>query len=485
MRIAIVHYHLQPCGVTRVIKHILEALSCYSISLVVLTGQPPSGKLPCKYCVIPGLQYEPIRPHISASDLARDMEDAAKNALGSSPDIWHIHNHCLGKNLALPGALTELASRGNRLLLHIHDFAEDGRPANYAMMLRSVDCDKKKEMSRLLYPRAGHVHYAVLNSRDYKFLTEAEVAPDCLHFLPNAVKLDLTTLHDDSRPEEQRRLWLYPTRAIRRKNLGEFLLWSAVAPVGHRFATTLGPENPQERARYLEWIRLAEELDLPVDFEMGANLDCSFEEVLQQSRSLVTTSVAEGFGLAFLEPWLVNRPVCGRDLPEITDDFRKDGIILSFLYDRLDIPVEWIGLQIIVDRITVSLKHCLLSYGRAMVKNDIDILLGTWIRGDYIDFGRLNEEMQEIVLRKIVNNPGCISELSPNHLPASEDCTAIEESNRTILREKYSLSRYGKQLLKIYEQLTMSPVAPLTSHNGEILLDHFLAHERLTLLRMD
>jgi len=485
MRIAIVHYHLQPCGVTRVIEHILEALSCYSISLVVLTGQPPTGRLPCKYCVIPGLQYEPIRPHISASALARTMEDAAKNALGSSPDIWHIHNHSLCKNLALPGALRELANRGNRLLLHIHDFAEDGRPANYAMMLRSVGYDKKNEMSRLLYPRADHVHYAVLNSRDYKFLSDAEVSPDCLHFLPNAVKLGETTLHDDSSPEDQRQLWLYPTRAIRRKNLGEFLLWSAVAPEGHRFATTLGPENPEERARYLEWVRLAEELDLPVDFEMGANLDCSFEEVLQQSRSMVTTSVAEGFGLAFLEPWLINRSVCGRDLPEITNDFRLNGIILPFLYDRLDIPVKWISLQKIVDITTAALKHCFQSYGRTMARNDVDRLLGAWIQRDCIDFGRLNEKMQELVLRKITCNPGYFSELSPTHLPTPKNCSTTKKSNRTLLNEKYSLSRYGKQLLNIYEKLAMSSVEPLTSHNGEILLDHFLAPKRLTLLRMD
>ncbi len=485
MRIAIVHYHLQPSGVTRVIEHIIEALSCYDVSLVVLTGQLPTNNLSCNYRVIPGLQYELIRPRISSAELAGAMENAAIDALGALPDIWHIHNHCLGKNLALPGALLDLANRGNHLLMHIHDFAEDGRPGNYKMMLNQMAHNRKSEMSRLLYPKAHHVHYVVLNNRDLAFLRDAGADPDCLHRLPNAVKLKENNFTSAYRDKQEQQLWLYPTRAIRRKNLGEFLLWSAVAPDGHLFGTTLGPVNPQERPRYEAWIRLAEELKLPVKFELSTRSSYSFEEMLVNAQSLVTTSMAEGFGQAFLEPWLFNRPVYGRDLPEITKDFRENGIVLQSLYERLDVPVEWLGLQRIVDNATITQTQCLQSYGRPPVKGDLDRLLGAWIKKSCIDFGCLNEEMQEDVLRKIVRNPGYGLELSPAYLATPGEYTAGNDINRNILKEKYSLSRYGKQLWYIYNHLATSKEEPLSFFNGEILLDYFLSPKRLTLLRMD
>ena len=38
-------------------------------------------------------------------------------------------------------------------------------------------------------------------------------------------------------------LFLYPVRAVRRKNLGELALWASIAPKGHFFASSLGPTN--------------------------------------------------------------------------------------------------------------------------------------------------------------------------------------------------------------------------------------------------
>jgi glycosyltransferase involved in cell wall biosynthesis len=485
MRIAIVHYHLQRGGVTRAIEHSAKALSRYNISLVVLTGQAPVDDQIYEYHIIPGLQYEAARPRISSKELARAMEEAAINALGGPPDIWHIHNHSLGKNMVLPGALVNLAEKGCHLLLHIHDFAEDGRPGNYHMMLKNMARGEKTEMSRLLYPQATHIHYAVLNSRDFTFLNNGGAEPDCLHRLPNGIQLGGKEFPAEYKEKTSQHLYLYPTRGIRRKNLGEFLLWSAVAPEGHRFATTMGPENPQERPRYEAWMRLATELKLPVEFELSSKADCSFEELLQQSRTLVTTSVAEGFGMAFLEPWLVNRPVCGRDLPEITMEFRQEGIMLPFLYERLGLPVEWLGIDRISASAAAAQEQRLHSYGRTPKENCIDRVLGEWIQNGCIDFGCLDERMQEDILRRIVHDPACAAELVPAHLPEPMDSSANIDVNRTILMKKYSLERYGERLMYIYKHLAASTVGPLSSLDGEVLLDHFLAPERLTLLRVD
>ncbi len=62
-----------------------------------------------------------------------------------------------------------------------------------------------------------------------------------------------------------------------------------------------------------------------------------FHALLTAAHALVTTSVAEGFGLAFLEPWLANRPLFGRKLPEVTEGNKKAGVNLASLYTRLDV----------------------------------------------------------------------------------------------------------------------------------------------------
>ena len=58
--------------------------------------------------------------------------------------------------------------------------------------------------------------------------------------------------------------------------------------------------------------------------------------------ALVTTSIAEGFGLAFLEPWISGSSVVGRNLPDITEDFSVE---LDHLYDRFDVPVDRVDLR--------------------------------------------------------------------------------------------------------------------------------------------
>ena len=43
--------------------------------------------------------------------------------------------------------------------------------------------------------------------------------------------------------------------------------------------------------------------------------------MVAHAKAIVSTSVAEGFGLGFLEPWIFGKGLCGRDIPEITSDF--------------------------------------------------------------------------------------------------------------------------------------------------------------------
>ncbi len=57
MKIALLHYHLKPGGVTTVIQHQVEALK-KDCKLLVLSGSPPSLPLPVPTQHIPGIGYQ-------------------------------------------------------------------------------------------------------------------------------------------------------------------------------------------------------------------------------------------------------------------------------------------------------------------------------------------------------------------------------------------------------------------------------------------
>jgi glycosyltransferase involved in cell wall biosynthesis len=484
MRVALVHYHLQHGGVTRIICHVQKALYRRGISSVVLIGKPPTFQVNGTFRVVPGLQYEADRPQLGVGELVAQMRRAATAALGGSPDLWHVHNHSLGKSLLLPLALRQLAEEGEHLLFHIHDFAEDGRPANYRAMLDRMGEGRSDVLAAQLYPQGDHLHYAVLNNRDYQYLQEAGLPRDQLHLLPNPVDLGLVE-GEDPPAAGIPPLWLYPTRAIRRKNLGEFLLWSALGPKGTWFATTSGPENPAEQPRYQRWKQVAAELGLPVQFEMVGPDSYGFVDLLRMADVAMTTSVAEGFGMAFLEPWILGTPVCGRNLHEVTDQFTGDGLHLSGCYERLDVPMEWLGEAQVRQAALSGLTQNLAAYGRKPEPGDLERVLKGWIRDGRIDFGRLNEAMQEQVITKVVRQQAQAALMSPASLPEITTLTGALAENRRILHQSYSICQYGDWLEAIYQRVASAQTTPCGQLNGEILLDRFLAPGRLTLLRVD
>ncbi len=485
MRVAIIHYHLHPGGVTRVIENAVTALRAHDVNIVVLSGQPPADDhqppLPVK--VVTGLAYEGLRSSSSPGQLATELQEAARSVLGCMPDLWHVHNHSLGKNLVLPGALQLIAAAGQRLLLQIHDFPEDGRPANYRSLLDTVGEGDRKRLSACLYPQAGHIHYAVLNARDHGVLATAGVPGARLHWLPNAVH----TPEDFSRAftpaTREQRFWLFPTRAIRRKNIGEFLLWSAIANPGDRFATTLAPQNPAERPRYERWRTFAQSLRLPVEFEVGRKAGTSFPQLVRSAHALVTTSIAEGFGMAFLEPWVSDRAITGRDLPEITQQLVSAGMDLEHLYTRLDIPLEWIGEHRLMETLRLGLAHSMHAYGRQPKDADVERALGAWVIDGRIDFGRLDEAMQEQIIRRLTEASSARTELSPARLPDPAGDEAKLSHNQTTVLRAFSIQRYGELLLTLYRSLVNSPAETPSSLAGDAILNQFLAPERLFLLR--
>ncbi|MCH7727894.1 MAG: hypothetical protein IH991_15665, partial [Planctomycetes bacterium] len=424
MNIAILHYHLNRGGVTQVVMNHLRSLESVCASgeetrIALIYGGRRAGlpedllgqfsSLDVSLATVDGLEYdegEEPDPHRLAGDLRRTLDE-----LGFSSDstVLHVHNHSLGKNLSLPETLLSLTQDGYRMLLHIHDFAEDFRPENYGRMMRSLIPRAAVDLPSLLYPQAKQIHYAALNRRDLNVLQQSGLDKQRLHFLPNPVaEFGELPAKDDARrtlfekfdvPLDDCYI-LYPVRGIRRKNLGEAVLWSVIAGPRTTVGFTLAPLNPLERRSYDQWKRFAHSIGLPCVFETGAEMGMPFLENLAAADLILTTSVAEGFGLVFLESWLAGKRLVGRDLPEITADFVANGVCLDGLRSRVSIPIDWLG----VDKIFRVLREAFFTareaYSLPPVSDEqFSREFRDLVADEAIDFACLNSDMQRKVIR--------------------------------------------------------------------------------------
>ncbi|HMP76686.1 MAG TPA: hypothetical protein PKE12_10370 [Kiritimatiellia bacterium] len=467
MRIATVHYHLRPGGVSRVMESAKAALRDAPFELALLAGD-----------TVAALDYAPEPARTDPALLADQLEAAARAALGGAPDLWHIHNHSLGRNPSAAAAFTELARRGHRLLLQVHDFAEDGRPANYRLLRDHLG----GALAATLYPEAAHVHYAVLNPRDRAALAAAGVPRDRLHDLPNPVLPLAGTDTSATQTGAQPPLVLYPTRAIRRKNIGEFLLWAALETGDRRYALTLAPTTPSDRAPYEEWKAFAYRLRLPVDFEAGLQPGETLETLRARADCVATTSVAEGFGLAFTEPWLANRALAGRALPEITADMEAAGLDLTALYTRLEFPLEWVGAETLRARIDAALQRMAVAYDVPMAADAADRAWHAFIAGDRVDFGRLDEPMQAAVIERIRAAPDLRRAIYPARLDSGSKRERIA-ANRAVVARTYDLSGYARRLAALYATVGRTEPGPVRAYDADAVRRFFLDPARLFLLR--
>ena len=510
MNIAIVHYHLNRSGVTQVVMNQLLALDRVLggrevLRAAIFFGGRDKGwpadfadklkSINVRLVPIPRLDYDtqPIaEPHALADELRQQLR---KLDFAPHETVLHVHNHSLGKNVSLPGALRILAEDGFAQLLQIHDFAEDFRPRNYRRLCDAVGRD---DLTAVLYPQASHLHYAVLNRRDQRLLSAAGFDKTKLHFLPNPV-LGLGQL--PSRAESRGRLRrcfgiaddqryvLYPVRGIRRKNLGEALLWSLLAGEKTAVGITLAPLNPVEQSRYAHWKKLAIELGLLCFFETGSDGKLLFEENLSAADLILTTSTAEGFGMVFLESWLAGRTLTGRNLPEVTADFVETGICFDTLYDRLNVPIGWIGrdkyLEILHQTSTVVMK----SYGYPAVEADRwECVIDAKIRNGFIDFADLHEPLQESVIRRVAGDPSARRELlhwNPAASNVSAENPEVVRRNKQLIQHEYSLEPSGHRLEGIYQAVQSSPRSTefSTPTHGNEILSSLLELTRFRLIR--
>lgn len=469
LAIAIVHYHLRPGGVTRVIERAVESLG-EMVDVLVLTGESPAPNDALTPFTEPFKALEYCDDPLAETEkLADDLRFTARCLLGRDPDLWHIHNPALGKNSFTPQLVWHLAHAGCRLLLQPHDFAEEGRPENYQLLREHLD----PELDQMLYPTGNHIWYAPINFRDQAFLES--IGLQHVHMLPNAVSRNVVQGQPQSRTHKT---IVYPARAIRRKNMGEFLLWSLLAPKGYRFISTLAPQNPKAQPIYEAWVAFAKELQLPVEFDAGRTTD--FTELVQEATAVITTSVAEGFGLAFLEPWLEGKMLIGRNIPEITADFVAEGIDLSPLYCTLPIPLEWIGETHFLHSLESAMTRSYAAYSKEWKATYFEQAKEVLMVDGTVDFGILNEPLQQKVIRHLAEHPADRDQLPEFNVAI---CPELIQHNRQVVKKHYGLEAYGQRLLGIYQRLAASQPGAVSAADAAALLEQFLNPERVNLLR--
>ena len=462
------HYHLRPGGITTVLRDQVAALQ-HRADCIVMTGEPPAEKLDpllmAAVRVVPGIGYAEAGtgapdPRAAAEALSRAMLDA----WGAPADILHVHNPTLNKNPSLPAILRLLQDDGMRLLVQVHDLAEDGRSSAFFPIRED-------------YPR--DCHYCVINSRDRDALVNAGLRPEGVHLMWNVVRPPVD-LHARPAARAARHVprdkpleLIYPVRGIRRKNIGEAILLAALLP--GRLVLTLPPRNEADVARHSAWRVFARSLALPIRFDAG--LDQPLDQLMREADGALTTSLNEGFGFAFLEPWTAGLPVGGRRVSHVCNDFERDGVRLPLQYESLPVPID------LFDAASFSLRwrDALSAAFRSFDKNlDASALSGAWsgmIHASGVDFGALDEHAQREAISRLCADSGARRRMESRDLEtlrrgfAAPDWLLVEQ-NEAVIRDAYGMRRYAELLEEVYR--AVHDLSVTQRIDRRVLLDGFL-----------
>ena len=404
--LAVVHYHLLPGGVTSVIRDGLCAIiehrpgllrSIYLIagrsdgveavrSTLRAAATAAGADTVVQATVDPLLDYGARGP--------KNPDDWSFAGLSRADTVWWIHNHHVGKNIPFTRALLRVAARREaRLLLQIHDFPECGRIDGYRGLRAALGND--------LYPFGPHLHYAVINRRDHQALTAAGIPRGCLHLLWNPVA------PSPIEPGRERlaplmpagnRLWLYPVRVRRRKNVleaGLLARMAADAAVG----VTLPASSAAEASYHRQACALFRGGTLPGRMGFGGQPRFrahTLAELAAGADAVVSSSIEEGFGYQYLHARQWGLPLIARDI-EALDGFRD--LLHSpstALYDRLLCPLERAERNHLAGRYRARLRRLRPFVPQAALREVAERIEGA-VAGPLVDYSYLSVELQRAV----------------------------------------------------------------------------------------
>jgi hypothetical protein len=284
-------------------------------------------------------------------------------------------------------------------------------------------------------------------------------------------------------PGWERDLYLYPVRAIRRKNLGEALLLSCFIPPGRTIAVTLPPTSSKDEGTYIHWKTLAKSLNLPVEFDAG--IKGSFQALMSRSLSIITTSVKEGFGFSFLEPWTASRSVMGRRLDYVCRDFEASGVSFNALYNALAIPMVYLPEPVLKKKMEKAFETTYRTFGLEAPSYLVKMLFDDIASRDSFDFGRLDEELQTSIIQTVAVNRSArqdLADINPflRRLSVWEEDGELIQHNREKILESYGRERMIRNLRETYRKVMQTKVVHKLSRT--MLLELYLNPLKLSLI---
>lgn len=495
-----------------------------------------------------------------AQTLSEQIYDALNLADSNqqSPYILNPHNANLGKNPFLTKALALLAQRIEqqnlpiRILYQMHDFAEDHRPHCWQSLRGCTGGDDHTFAVSMMYPANPSIHWVTINSADKVKLESTGLQPQSISVLPNAVEIETFTqtsllkaeqnqlkaiglksidFAEDLRQriaafavdheftfDSKRKMILSPIKVLRRKNVIEsilLLLWLNAQRDEHQLMITLNA-NSQEDIAYSQAIAdVIRKNKLPVIIGFGHQLagpQAEIEEgqvnayglidLMTLSDCVLTTSIQEGFGYVFHEPWLAHKAVLGRNIDMVTSDFAAQGLHLDHLYEHLLIPQAWLGKEWIV----ILQSYCQKMDGlrrQAGLSPISSHRLETTIAAAkefrhpdsgeaLVDFADLNFNTQLNVIKKVTKASVDIRQTVPvnkngDHHPHwyQPSNSAMIENNRQKVIVKYSLTAQARQMECLLAQgIGQIPESSPTSAGitNEPIFEQSLAAKNIRLL---
>ncbi|ERP31990.1 glycosyltransferase family 1 protein [Chitinivibrio alkaliphilus] len=343
MKIVVVHYHMRRGGVRRIIEQQISLFlqKDMALELVLYTGDaadysPPEDP---RFSLVeePLLDYaSAIRQGESLDGYLRLLRFFCDQEPGT---LFHVHNSVIGKNPRLNAAIVEAARAGCPFCIHCHDFVED-RPALFKQVQQAAASLGYARYEDLMYPQHGRVYWVCINKSD---LSRSPLSSfESTSYIPNPVEppprgnMTRMELACSLKIDETKSWYFYPVRAIERKNIGEFILLSQLIDPEGVWLISREPETPEEREGYEQWRHFSSLHTLPLLFNAAKKGD--FGSLYEHCTYVVTTSVMEGFGLVFLESFLAGKPLLGRNIPAVTEDFCARGVVFSGIYDVLLVP---------------------------------------------------------------------------------------------------------------------------------------------------
>jgi len=366
--LVIVHYHLRPGGIRRIIElaapYLVRAAPQPVSRIILATSQRADDAWHDHFAArVAGVRVEVFveatlgylseqrRTHSQITvrlrtRLQKLLADCDKeNCL-----VW-AHNLGVGRNFLLARELAAACrARNLRLVSHHHDWWFDNRWNRWREMQR-FGTRTLSAAAETVFPPQARVLHAAINHADANVLTRhlgkhAVWLPNLTDPSPlppaSRVRAARHWLQDRLSPDGSP-VWLLPCRTLRRKNIAEAVLltrwlrpeaWLVVTGAASSADEICYLKSLGNHARRHHW-----RLRLGV-LAGNESHQPAVSDLLAASEAVLLTSIQEGFGLPYLEAAAARRPLIARRLPNISPDLHRFGFRFPQAYDEILVAPE-------------------------------------------------------------------------------------------------------------------------------------------------